>query len=156
MSRLSSGGVFLAVGFVFVLVGCKAESAKLSTEERHLKAIAILAGRYRSLNRGQEPANLDALKAFARKADAAMLQSIGVEPGETDSLFVSSRDGKPFVYRPSKGSGVPTPGPDGKMIQKVILHEQEGSGGKRWVAYETTQAEEVDADRFAKLVPSAR
>lgn len=117
-----------------------------------MKALSVLAGQYRGKNRGQSPPNLEALKAFVAKADATTLKALNIEPNQIDSIFVSTRDNKPFVYRPATG-GAPKMGPDGKPVQHVLFYEAEGSGGSRWVAFELGGTELVNEAKFAQLVP---
>jgi len=69
---------------------------------------------------------------------------------DADSLFISPRDGKPYVvlYGRSKGP----PGPGGAP---VVAYEQEGRGGRRFVASSMGAIEEVDDAAFRRMVPAA-
>jgi hypothetical protein len=63
-----------------------------------------------------------------------------------DQLFVSERDGQPFVVL--YGPLPQTQGSD------VIAYEQTGVDGKRMVGHKIGMVEEVDEARFRELVPS--
>jgi hypothetical protein len=153
MSRSSHRGFLGLIGLSLVMsIGCGSGARPQLPEERHLKALVVLSGQYRGSHRGQLPANVEVLKAFVTKASPDTLKTLSIEPGQTDALFVSTRDNKPFVYRPST-SAAPKMGADGKPVQHVLFHEAEGSGGKRWVAYELGGTELVDESKFAQLVP---
>jgi len=129
-------------------VGCQAGRKEIPPEETRIKNLAVVRGQYQSRNKGQVPPNVEALKAFARTLSADQLKGFGVE-GDLDQLFISPRDGEPFVYRVVK-DGAP-----GVGANAVVFYEKTGKNGKRWVAYSTAQVEEVDAAKFKELVPEA-
>jgi hypothetical protein len=152
MSRSSHRGVFLLLFSAGCLLsGCDGSSREPSAEERHLKALAVLTGQYRGSHKGKAPANLDALKAHVAKLDAKTLQTLNVDPNNREALFLSTRDQKPFVYRPTTSS-VPQMTAEGKAIRHVLFHETDGSGGRRWIADSLGAVEEVGASEFEKLV----
>lgn len=131
------------------LVGCGANEAKVSQEASNLKPLMVLYGQYIGTHRGQPPANEAEFKAYVKTITPDVLQSLGAK--DPESLFISSRDTKPYViiYGPASGP----PGPAG---QPVIAYEQEGVGGKRYVASNLGAVEEVDETRFRELVPGAK
>jgi hypothetical protein len=108
---------------------------------------------YVGKHRGESPPNLEALKAFAHKADREELKVRGVTATDLDSIFVSARDNQPYGYRrPKKGGGVP-----GVGSESVVFYEKTGVEGRHYVAYTTPgKVEEVDAARFQELVPESR
>jgi len=135
---------------LFVAVtGCQKGRKEVPTEETRIKNLATVRGQYIGKNKGQLPPNVDALKAFAKTLSPEQLKGFGVE-GDVDQLFVSPRDNEPYVYRFVKEGGVP-----GVGANVVVFYEKTGKNGKRWVAYSTTQIEEVDEKRFKELVPEA-
>jgi hypothetical protein len=133
-----------------LLSGCDGSGQPASSEERHLKALAVLTGQYRGSHRGKAPANLDALKAYITKVDSAALQTLNVDPNNRDAMFVSTRDNQPFVYRPST-SAAPKMTVDGKPIRHILFHEADGSGGTRWIADDLGAVELLSASDFEKL-----
>ena len=140
--------ILLAIGgVVAATMGCGGPD-HVAEEASTLKPLAILYGRYIAQNRGQPPANEAAFRAFVEKEGPSLLEQF--EAKDVSSLFVSSRDKKPYtiLYGPLTGP----PGPAG---QPVFAYEQEGVGGMRLVASSLGAVDEVDATKFKQLVPSA-
>ena len=129
--------------------GCGSQSKSLPREQSGLKKIAVLYGRFLSQHRGQPPANEAEFKKFVHALPPGDLESFGVD--DSDRIFISSRDEKPYIiiYGPPKGP----PGPGGSP---VIAYEQEGKDGKRWVASDLGAIEEVDDARFQQLIPTVK
>jgi len=144
----SSGlGLLLVCAF---LVGCGSHQANLEQEQSSLKPLATLYGRFIGQHGGQPPADEAQFKEFINSGGKDLLDTFNV--GGADELFVSSRDGKPYVvlYGPEA-----TKGPPGPAGSPVVAYEQEGVGGKRFVASSMGAVEEVDEARFQQLVPGA-
>jgi hypothetical protein len=140
------GGLVLCVA----LAGCGGHRANQAQEESNLKPLALLYGQFIGQNRGQPPATEAQFKDFIRAQGKTLLESFHVS--DVDGLFVSSRDGKPYVvrYGPAAAKGPPGPG-----SAPVIAYEQAGVGGRRFVASSMGAVEEVDEARFKQLVPQA-
>lgn len=115
----------------------------------NLQTLAIFYGRYVGAHRGKPPAKLDEFKSWLKKQPREQFESLQVDPDKLDALFTSPRDNQPFGFVFS--ASAMTPGPEGKG--SVIIYEQTGVGGKRLVAYSTSQIEEVDEATFQRLVP---
>jgi hypothetical protein len=100
-------------------------------EQSNLRSLAVYYNQYQASHRGQLPANEEDFKNF-----------ITTSSGKTnvDSLFVSNRDGKPFVvkYRGDKSWAHP----------EIIAYEQEGRGGTRDVATLTGGYERLSEEKF--------
>lgn len=141
-----------AVPAICFLISCLAGCSHREEAAREistLKPLVILYGQYVGQHRGQPPASEAEFKKFVETQGAATLQSFGVtEPGD---VWISSRDGQPYVilYGPVAGP----PGPGG---QPVVAYEREGVGGKRYVASNLGAVEEVDETQFRQLVPGAK
>lgn len=160
MSRFSiAWALMVAVATSCLTSGCGSGQGTESPVEHNIRSLAVLVGRYRGANRGNPPANPEALKAFLKTKGfgESALKSLGLKAAELDSLFQSPRDGKPFIYRaPKGGTGVPAmPGPDGKQRKTVVFHETDGVNGSRWVAYDLGAIELVDEDTFKKMISGA-
>lgn len=132
-------------------VGCSSHQVNLEEEQSNLKPLATLYGQFIGQHRGQPPANEAEFKAFVKAQGADLLASFHVTDAE--QLFVSSRDGKPYVVVCGPAAMQGPPGPAGSP---VVLYEQEGVGGKRFVASSMGAVEEVDEARFRQLVPGGR
>jgi hypothetical protein len=136
---------------VLVLVCALAVSCTKSEqkeEQSNLRLLSVCYGQYRAEHRGQVPANEKDFKAFINaKLNNAPSQS-GVS--SVDELFVSGRDGKPFVVRYRGDRTWPMP--------EVNIYEQEGRGGTRHVAtveggYAEMSEEEFRAKKTASAPP---
>jgi hypothetical protein len=78
-----------------------------------------------------------------------VLKSLNVS--SIEELFVSPRDGKPYkILYGEAAKKAPSGGPAGAP---VIAYEQQGQGGRRWVASAMGAIEEVDEARLKQLVP---
>jgi hypothetical protein len=125
-----------------ILGGCSAKpDAGSSTPDEFRKLVTLYS---RMVMGAAPPAN----EAEFKKAIGTSLKSVAdvLQVSDVDALFVSSRDGKPFVVvygsRPAK------------MNPDVVAYEQDGVDGKRLVGFSLGTIEEVDEARFKELVPA--
>ena len=126
----------------FVLaVGCGPTQVPQKPASRHIQNLARGYLAYKA-SKGKPPPDEKDFKAFLAKLPPERAKPVGLEDGNVDSLFVSPRDGKPYVVSYKAGMG-----------RAPIIHEQEGKNGKRQVAYPTGQVDEIDEARFRQLVP---
>ena len=103
-------GVVLGAGLLLWAAGCTPGAPSEPAEALHIKKVYSLCNEYRGAN-NKAPASLDELKKWATAQGKAQ-----------DADFSSPRDGQPYVI-----VAVPPP------INMVILHEQTGKDGKRYV-----------------------
>jgi hypothetical protein len=125
--------------------GCSRQAPPLTQQAVHLKDLAVAYGRFIPRHRGQTPANEQEFREFVQQ----IREELPSKPTDVNSLFVSPRDNQPYVIRygiPSTMGGPQAP---------VIAYEQQGVGGKRYVANMLGAVEEVDEARFRELVPDA-
>jgi hypothetical protein len=130
------------VGLVFGLAGCSTPPAGPNPAAENIRQLAVAVGNYARTHKGNMPANMDELKKFVRTSKDASFAQSGEE------LFVSPRDNQPYVL--VSMAKMPMPGEK----KTVILNENTGVNGYRYVAYELGQVEELDAAKFQELVPS--
>ncbi len=127
------------------LGGCSKSGTKevVAAENSNLKPLSVLYGQYQSANQNRPPASEAEFKKFIQGRGESLLTQFETD---LDGLFVSKRDGQPYVvfYRGSK------PPPSG-----VVAYEREGVGGERIVAYPYGAVGVVDEIRFRELVPDA-
>lgn len=117
-----------------------------SQEEQQLasnmQGLAIAYGQCTSQNRGRPPQNEAQLRQFIKSLGPQWLEQYKAET--VDDIFVSSRDGKPYVIL------------FGKPGVHYIAYEQEGVDGKRFVADNLGTTEEMDEATFREKVPYAK
>lgn len=118
---------------------CSPEQKPKSPTEKNLQALAVFYGRFISQNKGVGPPNEEAFKKFIRGLRPEEFQSFGVDASNIDPLFVSPRDNQPYGI--AWGLQGAMPGPDGSAM---VIWEQTGVSGKRFVADAVGKIEEVD------------
>jgi hypothetical protein len=135
---LASYGLIVAV-----LAGCGSNNTDAARKE--LSHIRLLTSLYaKTANTiGHNPKSEEEFKQAI--ADSGVkLENLRV--ASIDELFVSERDGKPLVV--VYGQSLPN--------SDVIVYEQEGVDGLREVGHKIGKVEQVDAAKFAELVPNAK
>jgi hypothetical protein len=147
-SALEAGGSALNIGcaesrkilLIVSLMGALAPGcAEREPYERqpNLRAIAAYYSQYRAHNRGQVPADEKDFKNFIKQQGGVALDHKGIT---VDDLFVSNRDGKPFVVKYRGDKSWPLP--------EAVAYEQEGSGGTRHVATIVGEYDEISEAEF--------
>ena len=127
------------------MVGCHSREANDEADRRasNLKSLAALYQMYATQHGGNPPPNEEAFKTF--------IQDLGLkhfEPSSNttiDDLFISPRDGKPYVV---VYGGGPEAMPD------IVAYEQEGTESGRWIVSSMTTVAEVDEVKFQQMVPN--
>jgi hypothetical protein len=150
---LAGAGGF-ALGLALTMVGCTGgQKQSQQREESGLKTLAILYMQFSSRHRGAGPANEAEFKKFIQGLPETQRTAMGVK--DVEKLFVSDRDGKPYVILyGAKASAAP--GPKGPSAAPVVGYEQTGSGGRRFVASALGAVEELDEAAFKQRVPDAK
>lgn len=142
--RRAVGLVALAV-LVLPLFGCGSKRENVAQIQSNLRPLAMFYGQFQGRN-GRAPASEVEFKAYLRALPPADLTTWGAT--DVDGLFVSSRDGQPYVVLYGDAAKK-APGP---ADSRVIAYEKTGVGGKRFVATVLGSVEEVDEARFGQLV----
>ena len=136
----------LVLGILYIQSGGLAtlgvKPRQLSPTEKQLKGIAALYRGYGAAF-GKPPPNMQALKAWGEKLDKQKLAHFEIDNVET--LFVSERDGQPFVL-------VQLP----RGIGPVLAHEKVGAQGTRLVISSVGSVEEMDEARFQQAMETNR
>jgi hypothetical protein len=133
--------LFLVIGAFLLLpiAGCGT-----GEPERDGADLNALSTYYLDYARSQRtpPPNEQAFRDFIAEIPAERRQQLNAQ--DIDTIFVSPRDGKPYVVvygEETKGE-----------IPDVFAYEQEGADGKRWVARSLGYVSEVEASEFQQLV----
>jgi hypothetical protein len=129
--------------------GCS-ENQSAEREQSNLKPLAVFYGQYLGQHRSQLPPNEQEFKKFLNSLAKDRLTSMQVK--SVDEMFVSPRDGKPYVVLYGTASKTSA----GLPFTTVVAYEQEGKGGKRFIARMSGAVEEVDEANFKQLVPNAK
>jgi hypothetical protein len=110
---------------------------------KELSHVRLLTNLYAKASNalGRNPRDQEEFKR-AIASSGVPLENLRVQ--SIDELFVSDRDGQPLtvVYGPPKGES------------DVVVYETQGVDGLRQVGHKIGMVEEVDATRFAELVPA--
>jgi hypothetical protein len=143
--RASDACTILAISASLAIsTGCGSIASKAwrQGQASHLRTLALFYGSATSAL-GRAPANEAELKKFIEKQGAAAVASLKL--ASIDKLFVSERDGKPYVVMYG-------PRPKGAAAD-LAAYEQDGVDGKRLVGFTLGAVQEVDEQRFRELVP---
>lgn len=141
--RRPFGAIFLTV--LLASYGCSSKPSAVPTNTSALVKLVTLYNVYTNQNR-VGPSSEAEFKKYIQGMKPEGLQSMGLDPAQLDTYFVSPRDNKPYKFIYKVRPGDPTKPP-------VVAYEQDGSGGMREVAFLNCKVEEVDAARFQQLVP---
>jgi hypothetical protein len=142
--RLGRRAVVLLCAACMSVAGCTGTTEQ-PAEVKNLQVLASLYGRYVAKNRGQPPADEAALRKFIPTLSADEQVAMGVDAANLDKLFISPRDGQPYIVRYKGHAG-----------GDIVAYERVGKNGKRMVAHSNTQVEEVDEATLKQLVPDAK
>src|SRR4051812_17129117 len=117
--------------------------------DTRIKQLANLYMAHQIRNGSNGPKDEASFKAFIQNGmSPECLQMMRVDPAKVDDLFVSERDGQPFVIKFGQSGGV--------MSKVPVVFEKEGQGGKRQVAYTNGQVEEGDVAKYQELLQSGK
>jgi hypothetical protein len=133
-----------------VLPGCGSNELESPTAAR-LRGLGTLYLDYAVGKNGKGPAGEQEFKKHLRSVPGFVLEMNGVDPNALDAVFVSERDGEPFVIL----YGVSISGISGTSAP-LIAHEKTGKNGKRLVVFANAKVEHVDEARLQHLASARR
>lgn len=135
------GGFALPIVLALALAsGCGKSGAPPVEGRLAIENIAKWRQLYLANNGRKPPADEAAFLGFIEKK----MKERG-EAFDSNAFLVSPRDGKKYVVRYGKDSA-------NLKENSVAVHEQEGSGGKVLVAFESARSAEVDAGELPALL----
>jgi hypothetical protein len=114
-----------------LMAGCA--DSEQEEQQSNLRFLAAYYNQYRAHHRGQLPADEKDFKNFITKSGAST---------NVDSIFVSNRDGKPYVVKYRGDKSWPHP--------EIIAYEQEGRDESREVATVVGGYEKLSEEEFQK------
>jgi hypothetical protein len=145
--NLTRGHHPLTVALCFcgaIAAGCSSDTG--GEHQSNLRGLAAYYSQYKAKNRGQVPPSEKVFKDYI----AAELSAAGAPTSadKIDAMFVSNRDGKPFVVHYG--------GDKAWAYADLLAYEQEGRDGIRHVAYALGGVESVSEEQFGRMAaPSA-
>ena len=132
-----------------LVVGCTSKQAheNRDRENSHLRWIVKLY--IQASQQGRPPKSDVDFKQYVNGIDAAARDRTlaAAEVQSMEELFTSENDGQPFTifYGPPKKG----------VAAGLIVFEQQGTNGERYVGYTKGIVEKVDEQQFDTLVPKA-
>ena len=127
--------------------GCSSDPMTQSianSNRSNIQRLANLYTAYQINHQWKGPKTQEEFKAFIKGFDATRLRQMGIDPSQTDSLFASDRDGKPFKVRWDV--------PGGMGVCAAVIFEQEGRGGTKQIGFTGGGVEAVDDTRYQNLL----
>jgi hypothetical protein len=116
--------------------GCGTGSGSAPPEEQlQVEAVADWYQSYKARHGNQPPPNEEALAKFIESVQRE--RSVPHTAEDTQKLLTSPRDGRKYVVLYGKTI---SPRPE----SNVVVYEAEGTGGTKWVAFESKWSVEVD------------
>jgi hypothetical protein len=113
--------------------------------DTRIKQLANLYMAHQMRNGSNGPKDEAAFKAFIKTGmPSHRLEMMRVDPDKVDELFVSERDGQPFVVKYGQSGG--------PMSQLAVVFEKEGQAGKKQVAFTNGKVEELDDAKYQELL----
>lgn len=120
----------LVAANIVLAIGCQKPRGETTDVQVRLSRLGRLYGLYLGAHGGKPAASLEAFKAFAReRISDEQLQQLGL--ASFDDLFISPRDGAPFVANLKVSSAPP-------VIDEppaIVFYEASGVDGEIAVAY---------------------
>lgn len=132
-------------------LACTPADKPQGQSEKNLQGLAVFYGRFVSQNKGVGPPNEEAFKKFIRGMRPAEYENFGIDLANLDALFTSPRDNQPYGI--AWGMRGAMPGPDGAGM---VIWEQTGVNGKRFVADAVGKIEEVDEATWNQRLPKSK
>ena len=140
--------LFVSLGTVVALTGCggtDVNSMIAAANDSNVKRLATLYSYFHIQNRNKGPKNEEQLRAFIEAQDANRLNRGGIDATKLDELFVSERDGEPFVVRYGVNTVIRGP-------SLPVVFESTGVDGMRQVGFCNGSMKEVDEDEYDRLM----
>jgi len=138
----------VACGFMLLLalvLGCQADSAEdklAKLNDSNIKRLASLYWAYQKQHNWIGPSDEQEFKTFIK--GYKKLQRIGIDPNNTEAIFVSERDSEPYSIRYSVVGSM-------QGCDKPVVFESLGVSGKRNVAFLNMTQREVDSEEYDAL-----
>lgn len=140
--------VCVLLGAAVLLTGCggnDADSMIAAANDTNVKRLATLYSFFHIRNKYRGPKDETQLREFIEAQDADRLKRGGIDASKLDELFVSERDGQPFVIRYGVNTVIRGPA-------LAVVFESNGIDGLRQVGFTNGPMREVDDDEYDRLM----
>ncbi len=124
--------------------GCGGCGGSSDPDHSSMAALVLFYTQYQAKHQGQLPPDEKALRDYIA-GETAMMKEFGL--GSVDDVFISRRDGQPYVVLFGKGI---LEGDGGG----IVAYEQAGKDGQRFVGYRAGNVEIISDEEFRKMVPA--
>jgi hypothetical protein len=142
------GTLFTLVMIAALLAGCGQKSGPIAQEQTNLSWLGSMYSMYIAQNGGRAPKSIDELRKFVEtRSTPDVLTRLKI--ASMNELFVSPRDGKPFVLV----SYAKLPAPTAGQPPPLVLYETAGQNGEHAVAFLGGGTQTVSATDLQKLLP---
>lgn len=151
MTRIFYSALLAVLLMVMVgAVGCSSSSSSdaaiKSVNNTNIQRLANLYSMHQFKNQFKGPADEAMFREYLAGPDPTkVLETMGVEKGGLDKLFISERDGEPFKIRYGVISG-----PRGST--EAVIFESKGRLGKRMVGFLNMVQREVEDQEYESLL----
>lgn len=124
--------------------GSSPESQLAALNDSNIERLANLYFTYQKMHSWEGPEDEEEFKSFIREYNPRKLERIGIDPANTDQLFINERDGEPFKIRY---------GVLGNMMgcNKPVIFESVGVGTKKMVGFLNMTQREVEQSEYDDL-----
>lgn len=140
--------LFVLLGTALLLAGCggaDANSMIADANDTNVKRLATMYSFFHIKNKNKGPKNEEQLRAFIESQDADRLKRGGIDATKLDELFVSERDGEPFLVRYGVNTVIRGP-------SLPVIFESTGIDSMRQVGFFNGSMQEVDEDEYDRLM----
>ncbi|MEX2172014.1 MAG: hypothetical protein WD851_22020 [Pirellulales bacterium] len=135
----------IATGSLFAGCGGNKSVVPVGDAAENIRKLSLTYVQYAGANRGVGPANKEILAKYVAQDNL-------ISVAEAEALLVSPRDKQPYVIRWAQrpmGSPVGNKPPE----PNIIIFENTGADGTRYVADGRTSVKELSEEAFSQAVP---
>lgn len=147
MLRIGQATLCLFLLLAVLFSGCSTDSAEsmiAEANDSNVKRLRTMYSYFHTMNKLKGPKDEAEFRSFIESQDQRRLGLANIDPSKLDELFVSERDGEPFVIRYGVNTVIRGP-------SKPVIFEATGVDGMRQVGFFNGPMEEVDAEEYERL-----
>ena len=135
--------IVLVVSATFLGCGGGTTTEDAAIERSQFKTLTLAYLGFQSANKGKIPKSEEEFRQYIDRGIGDKLRSQSLT---LDEIFISPRDGKPFVFVTRENIT--------KANRRVIGYEQEGIDGRRYLSDRSGAVMDVSEDEFQRMTAS--